>query len=196
MPFKRQENERSLELVSLIDIVFLLLLFFLVSFAFTLAGDDSEMKIYSEIDLPKTETALPAIKDDILENLMIQIVPDTSEFGVSRRVYVLWPSFEDTAKVSRLQAFHRAAQDSTFAVFPPDFILLPDEEFAGTAPCTLITNSIARYVEREKFYRGNSSPIVEVRAEQNTEFKIINFIMDVCSSQQQAIPQIIIRAVL
>lgn len=196
MAFQRKENERSLELISLIDIVFLLLLFFLVSFAFTLAGEVSDTKTYSEIELPKTDTQLPVIKSDVLENLMIQIMPDTSRFGVSRRVYVLWPSFEDTTKVSRMQAFHRARQDSTFAVFLPDFLRLPNDEFFSSPPCTLISNSIARYIEMEKFYHGNVRPTVEVRAERTTEFKIVNFIMSVCSSQQQAIPQIIIRTVL
>ena len=196
MAFRREENQRSLELISLIDIVFLLLLFFLVSFAFSLAGDVSDTKVYSEITLPQTDTKLPPIKDDILENLMIQIIPDTSGQGVSRRVYVLWPSFDDTTRVSRVQAFHRAVQDSTSAVFPPGFLLLADEEFQKSAPCTLITNSLARYIEKERFYHGNTHPAVEVRAEQNTEFKIINFIMNTCSAQQQAIPQIIIRTTL
>lgn len=196
MAFQRKENERSLELVSLIDIVFLLLLFFLVSFAFTLAGEVSDTKVYSEIKLPLTDTKLPVIKNDILENLMIQIAPDTSQSGISRRVFVLWPSFVDTTKVSRVQAFHHAVQDSTFEVFPPGFLRLTDAEFQSSPPCTLITNSIARYIEKEKFYHGNTHPMVEVRAELNTEFKIINFIMNTCSAQQQAIPQIIMRTTL
>ncbi len=196
MAFQRKENERTLELFSLIDIVFLLLLFFLVSFAFRLAGEVSDAKVFSEINLPVTDTKLPVIKNDVLENLMIQITPDTSQLGISRRVYVLWPSFEDTTKILRLQAFYRAAQDSTFAVFPPDFLRLPDDRFYASAPCTLITNSIGRYIEKEKFYHSNTHPTVEVRAELNTEFKLINLIMNICSAQRQAIPQVIIRTTL
>jgi biopolymer transport protein ExbD len=196
MAFQRYESHRSQELISLVDIVFLLLLFFLVTFSFTLAGDVSDAKIYSEVDLPKTATELPVIKDDVLQNLMIQIIPDSSGGAASRLAFVLWPSFEDTLQMTRMQAFRRAILDSTFESFPQDFLLMPAAEFNRSAPCTLISNSIARFIEKEKFYHNNSHPIVEVRADRNTEFRIINFIMNTCSDQPRAIPQIVLRTTL
>jgi len=196
MAFNRTNNHRGMELTSLIDLVFLLLIFFLVSFVFSIAGDVSGSKVYSEMDLPESRMALPSIKEERLENLMIQIVPDTSQRFLSRRVYLLWPSFDDTLKITRTQAFVTALKDSTFATFPAGYVNFSHEDFQRTPPCRLIAHSIGRYIEKEKFYNRNTRPIIEIRAEQNTEFKIISFIMDQCGAYQDAIQQMIIRTVL
>ncbi|MFQ5650489.1 MAG: ExbD/TolR family protein [bacterium] len=196
MPFERRESARSLELTSLIDVVFLLLIFFLVSFAFSISGDVSESKVYSDMELPKTDSQLPVIRNDALENLLIQVMPDTSDGEILRKAYVLWPSFRDTLKTTRGQAFKHALEDSTFAKFPSDFLALPTEAFVTLPACTLLTNSIRRYVAKDRLYRRNGHPIIEVRADQNTEFRILNFVMEQCSMYQDAIPQIIIRTML
>ncbi|RMF62243.1 MAG: hypothetical protein D6743_12355 [Calditrichaeota bacterium] len=195
MAFKRTDNVRSLELTSLIDVVFLLLIFFLVSFAFSLAGDASESKLYSEIELPESNTTLPVIKNDLLDNLMIQVVPDTTNRGNARRVVVLWPSLDDTLRISRMQALNTALHDSTFAAYPAGFVFLSDAAFAELPASKLISESIRKYVALERSKRNRKHPIVEVRAERQTEFKILSFIMDQCSSLKEAIPQIIIRTV-
>jgi len=195
MAFKRTPPPERSELTSLIDIVFLLLIFFLISFSFSLTADVTESKVYSEIELPKTNTDLPVIRDERLENLMLQIVPDTTGGVNTRRVYVLWPSYSDTLMITRGQAFQNALEDSTFATFPEFFLFLPEQEFENLPASQLISQSIAKYVEDEKFYRGNTRPIVEVRAEKDTEFRILSFIMDRCSAYKDAIPQIIIRTV-
>jgi len=198
MAFKRNEEKNpGLELTSLIDIVFLLLIFFLVSFAFSLAGDVSESKVYSEMRLPKTNTELPAIETDVLNNLMIQINVDSSGNGSTvRTAYVLWPSYDEGRKRTRGAALQQSLQDSTFAAFPENFVQVPASGFSAVAACTLITNSIARYVEIEREYRKNKRPIVEIRAAQNTEFKIVNFIMETCSAYGDDMPQVIIRTAL
>ncbi len=193
MAFPRKQNPRQLELTSLIDIVFLLLVFFLVSFAVSLVGETSQSNAHSEMALPKTDTKLPAVEHDFLENLMIQIVPDTTNRGVTRKVFVLWPAFQDTTKVSRSQALMAAHRDSLFEVFPANFLTLPNKEFTGTVAGRFITNSIESYVQMAKLYRRNAHPIIEVRAEQNTEFRILNLIMEQCALYEETIPQIIIR---
>ncbi|NIR51889.1 hypothetical protein GWO43_25275 [candidate division KSB1 bacterium] len=189
MAFKRHTSYRGLEFTSLIDVVFLLLIFFLVSFVFSVAGDVSESQTHTEIELPKTETALPLIQDDMLENLMIQIEPDTSGQEVSRVAYVLWPSINDTSRISRVQAFVQTLRDSTFAAFPAHFGSFSEEEFRNLPASQLIMESIDRFVT----LRRNTRPIIEVRAEQNTEFRILGFIMDQCGSHQDVIPQIVLR---
>ncbi len=195
MKRKKKQDKIAIELTGLIDIVFLLLIFFLVSFAFSLAGDVSDSKSYADLELPKTRTELSAIEEDILENLMIQIVPDTNNYYVSKTAYILWPSYNDSVKITRVQALNRAITDSTFAAFPPDILELSYQEFQNLPPCTLITNSIKRYIDLEKFNRGNTRPLIEMRAERNTEFQILSFIMDQCSSYNDIIPQIVIRTV-
>ena len=192
---RRKKDNRVIELTGLIDIVFLLLVFFLVSFSFTLAGNVSENEIYSAMDLPKTTTDLPPLKEDLLENLMIQIHPDTTEGTITRKTFVLWPAIKDTVQISRWQAVNNALRDSTFAKFPEDFLNLPDEEFQRVAACTLIANSINRYVALQQTYNGSARPLIEVRADQNTEFQIISFILNQGSAHNDVVPQIVIRTV-
>src|SRR3990172_8177406 len=182
MAFRREETPRGLEITSLIDIVFLLLIFFLVSFAFSLGDNVSESKSYSELSLPKTETNLRVLHKDELQNLMIQIMSDTVENQISKRAYVLWPSYDDTMKITLYSAFKRSKEDSTFADFPGEFLSLPSGEFNQSQACTLIANSLNRYVTKEKLFKRNEKPIVEVRAEKSTEYKILNFILEQCSS--------------
>ncbi len=197
MALKKTQNQHGelLELTSLIDIVFLLLIFFVVSFAFFLTEEVSESKIYAQMELPKSTTELPVIKEQWLENLMIQIIPDTSNEKNSRLAYILWPSYKETIRISQNEAYNKAKRDSTFAAFPQNFLSLSPDEFARIPACTLITNSIERYIEQEKTYSRNARPIIEVSAEQNTEFRILSFIMEECSSHKDAIPQIIVRTI-
>lgn len=193
MAFSRKQNPRQLELTSLIDIIFLLLIFFLVSFAVSFVGEASQSNANSEMDLPKIDAKLPTVEHDFLENLMIQIVPDTTNQGVTRKVFVLWPAFQDTTKVSRGQALMAAQRDSLFEVFPASFLNLPDQEFMKTEAGILITSSIESYVQKAGYYNRNTHPIIEVRAEQHTEFRILNLILEQCSFYKDTIPQIIIR---
>ncbi len=193
MPFKRSESPRTLELTSLIDIVFLLLIFFLVSFAFSLTGDVSESKTNSDISLPKANSELPVLPDDRLDNLMIQIVPDTTNVLMAHRVFILWPAMHDSVGITRVQAYQTALEDSTFSGIGADFLKLDKQAFAALPACRLISNSIAKYFEVNKFSRRSGHSMVEVRAEENTEFKIINFIMAQCGNNEDAVPQIIIR---
>ncbi len=194
MAFTRRKSPyRGFELTSLIDIVFLLLIFFLVSFAFSLAGDVDETQTYSEMKLPKTNTLLPVLNDDVLDNLMIQIGPDSGATANVKRVYVLWPEFEPGRRVTRLQALARAQADSTFADYPSEFIHLPPEAFESLEANRLIRDSIRRYVELEQFYRRTPHPVVEVRAHADTEFRILSFILNRCADYGDVVPQIIIR---
>ncbi len=193
MAFKRKRTYRDFELTSLIDIVFLLLIFFLVSFAFSLSGDMTESQTYTEMELPRTQTQIAAIDEDILENLMIQIVSDTSGGQETKAAFVLWPSFEPNRPISRAQALARARQDSTFRRYPPDFASLPRPEFLDLAANRLIREAIQKYVELERFYGRHPHPIVEVRADKSTAFRIISYIMNECGGYDEVIPQIIIR---
>ncbi len=192
MAFKRQENPRGLELTSLIDIVFLLLIFFLVSFAFSLGGDVTQSAA-SDIALPEAASQSPVLGEDRLHHLMIQVVPDTAEGRATRTVYILWPALADTAAVTRQQAFETCLRDSNFATFPADFMTLGSAAFAETSPCGLMTASIARYLAARKSQFGAGSTTIEVRAEQNTEFRVLDFIMTQCSRYQDDIPQLVIR---
>ncbi|MFQ5864174.1 MAG: ExbD/TolR family protein [bacterium] len=196
MAFKRREEFRDFELIGLIDIVFLLLIFFLVSFAFSLAGNISESDVSLERDLPETNTQLSVISEDWLDNLLIEILDDSTEKFTSKMAYVMSPSFNKNVRITRNKAFETAKRESTFAVFPQNYMMLPYEKFAAIQPCTLIANSITRYVTKSIMQSSNVHPIVEVRAEKNTEFRILSFIMDQCSAHKDTIPQFILRTTL
>ncbi len=193
MARERKNDSRVIELTSLIDVVFLLLIFFLVTFALTLSGAVSESEVSSQLDLPETQSVLPMVTDETLENLMIQITPDTTDNIVRRAAHILWPALKDTVGISTLGAMRKAQRDSTFASFPKNFASLSDEEFESAKACTLISNSISRYVEAHKLYGRRVRPLVEVRAARDTEFRILSFIMNQCSAQGDLIPQIVIR---
>ena len=193
MAFKRQDNPRELELTSLIDIVFLLLIFFLVSFAFSMAGDVSQSKSLNELALPKSSMSQVPIKGNKLLNLLIQIMPDTASASQTRAVFVLWPSYDGEEALTEEMAFKKTLSDSTFSNFPLDYLKLPATEFTKTDACKLISLSIKQYVERERLLRQNERPMIEVRAEKNTEFKILNFILEQCSLYDEHVPQIIFR---
>jgi len=192
MAFKRQNSPRELELTSLIDIVFLLLIFFLVAFAFSLGGDISQSAASPDINLPEAASQSPLIGKDYLDHLMIEVMTDTADGSTVRTVYVLWPAASDTLPISRPRAFEITLRDSTFAHFPANFMNLNRAEFAETQPCALITAAIARYLAARKS-RGVRTTTIEVRADQNMEFRILNFIMAQCSRYDEDIPQIIIR---
>ncbi len=195
MAFKRKQEPRTLELTSLIDIVFLLLIFFLVSFAFSISGDASNATAYPDLDLPSAIDEPPALTTDVLQNLMIQIVPDTARARYARTVYVLWPSFSDTVVVTRSRALRTALHDSTFASFESGFLQLNDDGFQRQPASRLIAKSIARYARTSR-RSVRRRPIVEIRAEANTEFRIVNFIMEECGRHKEIAPEMIIRTAL
>jgi len=196
MAFKRSENPRDLELTSLIDIVFLLLIFFLVSFAFSMAGDVSQSKAPTEIALPKSNVNQIPLKNNKLLNLMIQVMPDTSGASSAKSVYILWPSYREGVILTEDKALEKTLQDSTFSAFPENYLSLPKAEFVQSEACKLISFSIKEFVEREKILKQNERPIIEVKAEKNTEFKILNFILEQCSLYEDSIPQIIFRTAI
>jgi len=193
MAFKRQDNPRELELTSLIDIVFLLLIFFLVSFAFSLGGDLSHSASFPDLDLPAAASQSPLIGEDQLQHLMIQVMTDTANGSTFRTVYIVWPAASDTLPLTRTQAFEITLRDSTFARLPGNFMKLPRAEFAQTEACSMITAAIARYLAARKSQFGRRTTTVEVRADQNMEFRILDFVMAQCSRYDDDIPQIIIR---
>ncbi|MFQ5637747.1 MAG: ExbD/TolR family protein [bacterium] len=190
---RRAEDNRTIEFTSLIDIVFLLLIFFLISFGFSLPGRGSDTRNISQIALPETHVERTVVHEDILENLMIQIVPDTNQFALSRRVFVLWPALEGPRKISVDQAFRNALSDSTFALYPDNFLKLSQETFQDLDASKLITQSIKKYIELRRLHNKDSHSVLEIKAEKNTRYKILSFIMDQCSSYKEAIPQLIIR---
>ena len=85
-----------------------------------------------------------------------------------------------------------AIRDSLFAVFPQNFLKLTDKKFSQTKACSLIHSQIKKYKDTY-FLEPSPTNSVEIRAVKDTEFRIVNFIMEQCSAYGDTIPQIMLR---
>lgn len=193
MAFERTEDKKGLSLPGLIDIIFLLLIFSLVTLSFSQAEVEANKRSERavEFDLPETNVAQTKEAPELLNTLLFQIEHEDDEDASSPKVvYVLWPLYRDSVTIT--QAREQALQDSLFHVFPPDFLDLSDRAFRRTPPCSLIHWAIRSYKE-EHFREPRNTNAIEIRAVKDTEFRIVNFIMEECSSYGDTIPRLTLR---
>lgn len=193
MPFYRDEEKKGLSLPGLIDIIFLLLIFSLVTLSVSQATIESESQGNTDIDfnLPRTQTKDTEEAGVILNTLLFEIdYQDRDDPESGKIVYVLKPSLKDSLTID--EARQIAIQDSTFAVYPKKFLVLTDREFAAIDPCRLIKRELHHYKEIF-FYEPRLSNSIEIRAVKDTEFRIINYILERCSSYGDTIPRIVVR---
>lgn len=190
MSFSYVKEKKGLSLPGLIDIIFLLLIFSLVTLSFTDAKVESEKpgETGTEFPLPEARVAETVELNEVLQTLLFQIEHVDRDNPESPKViYALWPSIRDS--VSIIDAKVNAARDSLFGIFPVNFLELSDREFSRLPPCTLITNNLRRYKETY-FYIPRVTNAVEIRAVPDTEFRIVNFIMEQVSTYGDTIPQL------
>ncbi len=193
MAFRREEESRGLDLPSLIDVVFLLLIFFLVTMQFSVQATSTKQKGAKppDVQLPHARGAEDVPSDDMLTTLLFQIQYAVKGDSSSPRiVYALQPSSD--GELTRSEALQIAKRDSMFAEFPQNFLRLSDNQFKKTQACQLISDAIYNYKE-EHFHRPSLDNTVEIRAEKDVEFRIINFIMQECSAYKDTIPRVIFR---
>ena len=191
--FQKKEEIKSLELPTLIDVVFLLLIFFLVTISLLRPGLPSPIPgpPRKPFDLPEAKGSKIDGEKEILETLLIQIERKDEKDPLSPKlVYTLWPSIKDSVTLEQARA--KAKEDSLFAEFPPNFLSMGDQEFANSPPCSLIAKSIKDY-KNLAFKEPGLSNFIEIRAIKDTEFRIINFIMIQCSAYEDTIPKLVFR---
>ncbi len=193
MTFIRKQEKKGLSLPGLIDIIFLLLIFSLVTLSFSEAQVEARKRgeQTSEIRLPETDFQESFPGSRVLQRLLYQVETIDPEDSESPKiVYVLQPSPSDSVTIS--DARQRAIDDSLFAVFPSNFLEMSDRTFSQTPPCTLIANSLRRYKEIH-FLEPSFANAVEIRAVRDTEFRIINFIITQCSAYGDTIPRFVLH---
>lgn len=194
MPFRKTDEKKGLSLPGLIDIIFLLLIFALVTLSVSNAELDNQEQgdhTASELDLPLAESSLTTESDMTLNTLLFQIEREDKEDPVSPNiVYALIPAFGDTISIA--SAFERAVEDSVFAQYPENFLTLEDSEFKQLKANQLISASIHNYKD-SYFHQPNWTNSIEIRAAKETEFRIIQFILDQCSTYGDTIPQIVLH---
>jgi biopolymer transport protein ExbD len=189
MAFIKKREQKELNLPSLIDVVFLLLIYSLVTIPIerseTNSASTASASTRQELELPYVKSRKAVEIDPILRTFLVQIENEIPEDPRSARmVYVLKPSEKDSTMG---QARATAVRDSSFARFPIDFLGLTDSEFSQTRAYRLIREEIRR------FARGEASERIEIRAVKNTEFRIVNAIMRECSAYGDTLPAIAVR---
>ncbi len=194
MPFKKTDEKKDFSLPGLIDIIFLLLIFTLVTLSVSNAELDNQEEgdqIAGEVDLPYAESSLTVESDATLSTLLFQVVKLNSKDPESPNVvYTLVPVYGDTTSIT--EAFNKAVQDSLFAVYPSDFLELDDNAFIQLEASQLIRNTIQEY-KNNFFQQPGWSNAVEIRAAKEIEFRIIQYILDRCSVYGDTIPQIVLH---
>ncbi len=193
MGFTKHEEKKEFNLPSLIDIIFLLLVFSLVTQPRTKTRNDVEDRGVSEnnLELPIVQGRAQSRADDILKTLMFEIVfKEPRNLKSGRMVYAMHPV--NTDSITYEQAKQQAVRDSTFAAFPENFLSLSDTDFERTPACLFIRNEIMSFKQKH-FFKPALSNFIEIRAEKNVEFRIVQYIMSKCSAYGDTIPRIILR---
>lgn len=195
MAFERKQKteKENFEFPSLMDVVFLLLIFFLATLSFTSSGGKSPIPSLLPFPLPEAEGSRAVREREILETLLIQIEHRDEKNPQSPKVvYILRPSPEDSLTFS--QALKKAKEDSSLhAEFFPDTLRGSREIFEQCRACGLIGRAIEDH--KNKFFQKPSpANYIEIRAVKSTEFRVINFIMEKCS--RDTIPKLVFRTSL
>jgi hypothetical protein len=190
MAFTRNDEKRGFSVPGMIDIIFLLLLFSLVTLPVSrsnMEADDSGDR-GAEFDLPRAESALHQKADAQIKTLVFEIDhADPKDTRSLRVVYVLKPSETDSLTLAEARLI--AKQDSLFADFPANFLALPDAAFEQTAACRLIKQSLNAYKDAH-FLEPHPANSIEIRAVRDAEFRIIRYILDRCAVYGDTIPNI------
>jgi hypothetical protein len=193
MSFQKFDEKKALSLPSLIDIIFLLLVFSLVTQPVSKAKDDVQSPSSSQnaIDLPLIRQSASVKTDDRLSTLLFEVTYKEPRNPQSARlVTVLRPLSGDSLTYE--QAKRRAMEDSTLAVFPESFLNMDDDAFENTAACRLIRREISAY-KNNHFFHPAFTNTIEIRAEKYVEFRIIQYILGRCSAYGDTIPRVVLR---
>jgi len=194
MAFKKRNNEKKgLSLPGLIDIIFLLLIFSLVTLSISQARVETKRRGDQSVEFPLPETRSTETEETggILQTLLFQIErSDPENVQNPKIIYALFPSIKDSLNLEEAKIY--AQRDSLFAPFPDNFLKMSDLAFSKTAPCGLIQWAIRKYKE-DNFPKPDLANSVEIRADRNTEFRIVNFIMEQCSAYGDTIPRVVLR---
>jgi hypothetical protein len=193
MAFQKKGEKKDLSLPGLIDIIFLLLIFSLVTLSVSHTKIEAKRQGSQDVefDLPKTNNRETKEVDEILNTILFQIeYQDKQNPSGPKMLYVLWPSNNDS--LTLIDSKNNAIRDSLYAVYPINVIDLNDMEFTSISPNRLIKRELGKY-KNTYFHEPLFSNAVEIRAVKNAEFRIINYILEQCSVYEDTIPQIIIR---
>jgi hypothetical protein len=190
MAFTKINVHKELNLPSLVDLCFLLIIYSLITLPVTKSRVESGRrgKQQSESDLPQTRQNALENADLVLTTLMFKVETGDSADKKDRRIlYVLVPGESDTLTLASAKA--AALRDSLVAEFPMGYAQMPEPDFLRLRGCRLIREQIATY-KNNHFIKPSHSNIIKIRAVRETEFRLVNYIMDQCALYGDTIPRI------
>jgi len=193
MSFHKRNEKKGLSLPGLIDIIFLLLIFSLVTLSISEAKVETKRRGDRgvEFDLPESRTKDTEEVDRLLQTLLFQIdYLDPKNKSGPKAVWVLKPSLHDSLSLEGARLI--AQRDSLYRPFPGNFLELSDREFRRSPACQIIRESIREYKD-QNFFKPDLSNAIEVRAIKDTEFRIVNYILELCSAYGDTIPRVVLR---
>jgi hypothetical protein len=197
MAFKHIHEKKGLSLPSLIDIIFLLLIFFMLTINISsIPGGDYPLDYF---DLPKVRISQLDQASKVLQTLMIQIEHEknnesTEEPGSSSPlvVYALWPDEREPITISTARAY--AQEHGKFAYLVDETTRRSNPDIPDISAEDFIKREIEQYAGMHFNVPGDSnSYVIDVRAVNETTFKTINHILNVCSELDIPIKRINIR---
>ncbi len=194
MAFRREESRKDLELPTLIDIIFLLLIFFLLTYS---PVPPKVGQSILELNLPQAEGATQVNQNEKLETLLIEILPvKRDDPSAGYQVAILLP-FEEFGidrdfPVSYRQAKIFSIRYNREEILPVNYITLSNSNFLDLPAVKLINDQLEKYIE-QKFRVPKITNRIEIRANKDVTFKIINFIIEKCSSYEDLIPSLVFR---
>jgi hypothetical protein len=197
MAFKHVHEKKGLSLPSLIDIIFLLLIFFMLTINISsIPGGDYPLDYF---DLPKVKINQVDQAPKVLQTLMIQIEHEknsesSEEPGPASPlvVYALWPGERELIRISEARTY--AQEHGKFAYLVDEATRLSDPNIPDISAEDFIKREIERYAGMHFNVPSDSNNyVIDVRAVNETTFKTINYILNVCSGLDIPIKRINIR---
>lgn len=199
MAFKKKiggKAKKEFEIVGLIDLVFLLLIFFILT---ATTGMEGERVGTDKLTLPHM-SGVPLDANERLSTLMFRIEKRGEAFGDSPPdiLYALLPfktQNKDTSWSGRSDTltYEESFQQSKMDTFLSLFCELHFDHIHKDPACSLfVVNTIQKY--RENVFRtlGNH---VEISAVERTPFYYINVIMSECGRIEDEIPNVVFRTI-
>lgn len=194
MAFRKIESAKDLDLPTFIDIIFLLLIFFLLTYS---PVPPKVGQSILELNLPQAEGSTKVSQNEQLETLMVEIISVNKEDPTAGfQVSVLLP-FEDFGIDREIPVTYRQAKifSKTYQreeILPSDYYKLSKNDFLSLPAVKLINDQINKYVQ-QRFRIPKITNRIEIRANKDVTFKIINFVIEKCSSYDDLIPSLIFR---
>jgi biopolymer transport protein ExbD len=195
--YKKNSNfGKEIDLPTLIDMVFLLLIFFIASLSISSGGGKDVAPPMEGLTLPSV-AGIAAPNEGQLSTLVFQIERKATEQNDTVKVlYVLWPDgetkSEDQALKKIRENFIQAKADSLYAEFPSNLFALSQAQIDTTMAFKVIKSKIKQY-QGLHFNAAELSNTIEIKADKETEFKIISYIMDQCATYNDKIPKVTFR---